>query len=482
MSPLIYYLLAFGAYTISIILMTGQSFAWKETRLSFYLGGRRFSALPTTATFCATWMSPLSLVGYGMWLYSDGYVAFLASVNGWILGLLFFPFIVKRLRMKRVLSLPEWLEKTYGDMRVRKLVALTMIFLYTLYLVIQFRAFGIIVSYMLDIPSGFASTSLIYLFVLYTTFGGYISVVRSDMLNLLLIVLGVTVAAAFALPSGFSFKAAADVFLMKGQLETVKSLSKAEIFSVFAIMLSWGLGVAGNPQYAVRILASRTGKDAYKMIAASPFIVGWIYICVTFFILVCRSYYPVISNIEETLSFARLGQYSPAFASTFLLIGVIAAAVSTANSQLLLAACSLCYDLFPIKMEDNNESIVYYEDRFLVINRIAITVIASIALLLSHAGLPGYLMLGRISWTLVAICFFFPLFLPSWIISDKLFFVLSTALSVQCFLVFAAEISPENAMLAVLMLEALLFKLFKYSTIGSSIKIEGHPEGEEKNV
>ncbi len=483
MSPLIYYLLAFGAYTISIILMTGQSFAWKETRLSFYLGGRRFSALPTTATFCATWMSPLSLVGYSMWLYSDGYVAFLASVNGWILGLLFFPFIVKRLRMKRVLSLPEWLEKTYGDKRVRKLVALTMIFLYTLYLVIQFRAFGIIVSYMLDIPSGFASTSLIYLFVLYTTFGGYISVVRSDMLNLLLIVLGVTVAAAFALPSGFSFATAADVFLMKDQLVSVKSLSNAEIFSAFAIMLSWGLGVAGNPQYAVRILASRTEKDAYKMIAASPFIVGWIYICVTFFILVCRSYYPAIVNIEETLSFARLGQYLPAFASTFLLIGVIAAAVSTANSQLLLAACSLCYDLFPIKMEDNKkESIVYYEDRFLVINRIAITVIASIALLLSHAGLPGYLMLGRISWTLVAICFFFPLFLPSWIINDKLFFVLSTALSVQCFLVFAAEISPENAMLAVLMLEALLFKMFKYSTLDNSRKTQDDPAGEEKDV
>ena len=134
-------------------------------------------------------------------------------------------------------------------------------------------------------------------------------------------------------------------------------------------------------------------------------------------------------------------------------------------------------------MEENKkESIVYYEDRFLVINRIAITVIASIALLLSHAGLPGYLMLGRISWTLVAICFFFPLFLPSWIINDKLFFVLSTALSVQCFLVFAAEISPENAMLAVLMLEALLFKMFKYSTFDNSRKTQNDPAGEEKDV
>jgi SSS family solute:Na+ symporter len=246
----------------------------------------------------------------------------------------------------------------------------------------------------------------------------------------------------------------------------VRSLSYSEIFSVFAIMLSWGLGVAGNPQYAVRILACRTEKDAYKTIAASPFIVGWVYICVTFFILVCRSYYPVIGDFEETLSFAKLGQFLPPFASAALLVGVIAAAVSTANSQLLLAACSLCYDLFPIKMEKGTkDQLVNYEDRFLVVNRVAITVIASAALLLSHAGLPGYLMLGRISWTLVAICFFFPLFLPSWIIKEKLFFVLSTALSVQCFLVFAAGISPENAMLAVLMLEALLFKVFSSSSL-----------------
>ncbi|MEG1800066.1 MAG: sodium:solute symporter family protein, partial [Synergistaceae bacterium] len=115
MSTLIYYLAAFGAYTVSIILMTGQSFTWKETKSSFYIGGRRTGLVSSISTFCATWMSPLSLVGYSMWLYRDGYVAFFASVNGWLLGLLFFPFIVNRLRNKKVLSLPEWLEKTYGD-------------------------------------------------------------------------------------------------------------------------------------------------------------------------------------------------------------------------------------------------------------------------------------------------------------------------------------------------------------------------------
>lgn len=457
MSPLIYYLFAFGVYTISIILITGQSFAWEENRKSFYLGGRRVSMLPSTATFCATWMSPLSIVGYGMWLYRDGYVAFLASVNGWLLGLLFFPFIVNRLRAKRVLSLPEWLEKTYGDARVRKLVALTMIFLYTLYLVIQFRAFGIIVSYMLEIPAGFAATSLIYLFVLYTTFGGYTSVVRSDVLNLLLIVIGVTVAAYFSLSEGFTPGAAVNILSMKDGPDTARVLTPAEIFSAFAIMLSWGLGVAGNPQYAVRILACRTKRDAYGMLSLAPFIVGWIYICVTFFILACHSNYPVLENIEETMAFAKLSQFLPNFAGTFLLIGVIAAAVSTANSQLLLAACSLCYDLFPMKVNENKSTNPMEEDHFLLVNRIAITGIASVALILSHAGLPGYLLLGRISWTLVAICFFFPLLFPNWVAGDILFYVLGVALLLQFVLVFIVRISPEYAMLAVLFVEAALF-------------------------
>ena len=152
MPPLAYYLAAFAVYTISIILLTGQSFPQRESLRSFYIGRRGVPLWPTVGTFCATWISPLSLVGFSMWYYREGYIAFWASVNGWMLGFLLFPFIVRRLRRARVVSLPEWLEKTYGDARVRKLAAAAMVLLYTIYLVIQFRAFGIIVSYMLEIP------------------------------------------------------------------------------------------------------------------------------------------------------------------------------------------------------------------------------------------------------------------------------------------------------------------------------------------
>ncbi|MDO4562002.1 MAG: sodium:solute symporter family protein [bacterium] len=462
MSPLIYYLAAFGAYTVSIILLTGQSFAWKETKRSFYLGDAKVGLFPTLATFCATWMSPLSLVGFGMWFYRSGYVAFWASVNGWMLGLLFFPFVVKRLRVARVASLPEWLEKRYGDVRVRKLVALTMIFLYVVYLVIQFRAFGIIVSYMLEIPQGFAATSLIYLFVLYTTFGGYLSVVRSDTLNLLLIVIGVSVAAWFSLPDGFSAAAARGVFRAESAAVSLKDFSLAEMFSASAMMFAWGLGVATNPQYLIRIIACRSRREAYQMLALSPYVVGGIYLCLTFFIMVCRLKYPALGNFEETMAFAKLGQFLPPVAGMLLLVCVIASAVSTANSQLLLAACSLCYDLLPMK-KDENELRPFQEERFLFSNRIAITLIASAALILSHAGLPGYIRLGVISWTLVAIVYFYPLFTPRLIVKEILFAVLSIAIMLQLLLVFGFRLEPEYAMLVVLAGEYLVFAAARYA-------------------
>ena len=455
MPPLAYYLAAFAVYTISIILLTGQSFPQRESLRSFYIGRRGVPLWPTVGTFCATWISPLSLVGFSMWYYREGYIAFWASVNGWMLGFLLFPFIVRRLRRARVVSLPEWLEKTYGDARVRKLAAAAMVLLYTIYLVIQFRAFGIIVSYMLEIPRGFASTSLIYLFVLYTTFGGYPSVVRSDTLNLLLIVAGVSAAAWFALPDGFSLSAAADVLKSEGGRFAAEGLSLSDALSGTVIMLAWGLGVAGNPQYAIRIIACRSKKEAFRLISVLPYIIGWVYLCVTFFVMACRTAHPFIGNIEETLGFATLGQFLPPFAAMLLLICVIASAVSTANSQLLLAACSLCYDLLPMKRE--GEGGPFGGERFLLANRIAITVIASVALLLGNAGLPGYIRLGTISWTLVAILYFYPLFTPKLVARDILFYVLLFALSAQLILVMIFGVEPEYAMLYVMLAEGLVF-------------------------
>ena len=120
--------------TISIILMTGQSFAWRNKAPS--ISRRRFSAFSTTR-HSARLGSARSLGRVQHVAVQRQIRRVFASVNGWLLDCSF-PVHSQRLRLKRALF--EWLE-AYGDIRVRKLVALTMVFLYILYLVTQFRAF-----------------------------------------------------------------------------------------------------------------------------------------------------------------------------------------------------------------------------------------------------------------------------------------------------------------------------------------------------
>ncbi len=86
----------------------------------------------------------------------------------------------------------------YGSKSLQALGGLMIVIIYILYIIIQIRGFGIVISEFLDINYTF-SILLVYLFVMYTTFGGLFSVARTDSLNIFLIVIGVFLAAGLIL-------------------------------------------------------------------------------------------------------------------------------------------------------------------------------------------------------------------------------------------------------------------------------------------
>jgi SSS family solute:Na+ symporter len=376
-------------------------------------------------------------------------------VNGWLIGLVLMPFIVKKLRASRALSLPQWLGEAFGDPRLRSLSALALLGAYTFYMVIQFRAFGTIVATLLDIKVIVAS-ALVYLFVLYTTFGGLPSVARSDTLNLALILGGVTFAAAALLGRAGSLGAVHAVIAGRAP-EMLHPWTRGWSPLVTTLMmLSWGLGVAANPQYAIRLLSARTTRDAYNTLALSSLIIGAIYAGLTILGLSAFALAPYVRAASDELAFTRLfSMVLPPVPALALFLAVLAAAVSTANSQLLLAACSLCYDLSP--RQGRNRGDLVTEDRFLFRNRLAIAAIATAALALSQFRLPGVLLIGRYSWTVVAICFFLPLYVIRTPRPRGLFVPLSAALVLHLFLTVGLRLLPELALLPALALEALLY-------------------------
>jgi len=455
MPLLLLQILVFGAYTLALIFLAGEAFNWKEDRRLFYVGGNRLTLVPMGGTVVATWMSAASVLGYTMWLYSDGYVAFTGSVNGWLIGLLFMPFIVRKIRATRALSLPQWLGDSFGDPRLRSLSAIALIGAYTFYMVIQFRAFGTIVATLLDIKVIVAS-ALVYLFVLYTTFGGLPSVARSDTLNLALILGGVLLAAGTLLGKAGSLSAVHAAIAERAPAMLHPWSEGWSPLVTTLMMLSWGLGVAANPQYAVRLLSARTTRDAYGTLAFSSLLIGAIYAGLTILGLSAFVLFPQVKAASDELAFTRLFSLAlPPLPALALFLAVLAAAVSTANSQLLLAACSLCYDLNP--REGRTPGDLVAEDRFLFKIRLAIAGIATAALLLSQFRLPGVLLIGRYSWTVVAICFFLPLYVIRTPRPRALFVPLSAALLLHLFLTVFLGLLPELALLPALALEGLLY-------------------------
>lgn len=451
---LLYGMASFGIYTLVLILLAGQAFSWKENRSLFYVGLRRLSLLSSVTTFCATWMSGASLVGFTMYLYLSGYEAFTGSVHGWLLGLVFLPFIVLRLRRRSVLSLPEWLAEEYGDIRLRILSALCLILAYTLYIVIQFLVFAKVVGYMLDISYPLASL-LVYLFVLYTTFGGMPAVARSDTVNIVVILLGVTVAGWAVQNSAGNLGVIHEVIFRKDPSMLSVTSSEGLLFT-FAMMLGWGFGVAANPQYAIRIISARSDRTAWRMLAVTGAVVGWIYICLTFIGLGGQALLTMDIPFGQEAGFARIfSTVLPPLPGMLLLLAVLAASVSTANSQLLLAACSWCYD---VQLESNRpDEDPLMEDRFILRNRVAITVISTAALIISFFNLPGILILGRYSWSVVAICFLLPLYLPLRPGGKGLFVAIAAALVLHSMLVLLGGKLPEIGMLYALLLEAAIW-------------------------
>jgi SSS family solute:Na+ symporter len=283
-------------------------------------------------------------------------------------------------------------------------------------------------------------------------------VAKSDVLNVLVIVFGLTVAAFVIVwtaggPVDIHRRLAAD---FPGML---KVLDKRGAIFTFTIMLGWGFGVASNPQYMIRIMSARDTNTAWSMLSLSAVVVGWIYVCLTFIGLGGKAL-----SFGETWSGDNFfGVFSNALSPevyTLLLISILAAAVSTANSQLLLAACSFCYDLFPSISGGPRAKDVLDEDRFLLANRVMIGVIATVSLVLSWILSPAILDIGQYSWAVVSICFFLPMYLPVRKKKEGLFGAIVAAFAVHTLFVYIIGLPPEQALVPSLCIEWVVWRLF----------------------
>ncbi len=414
------FLMFFFIYSLALLFFGKKGYKEIETIDDFFSGGRNMSLFACISTFLATWFSAASIQGLTGAIYTYGSTFILYSVIPWFLGAFCLILIVKKLRQSGAMTIPEYLNKRYDSQLLQIVGGIIVMVNFVMYLIIQIRGFGLVISEFLEISYSL-SIIIVYIFVLYTTFGGMFSIAKSDGFNSFIIIVGVLVAMTVVLNKieglgeiiaqartieGYSILGN-DYYTPKGSLLKPLAGGNMTIFGLISAFFGWGIGLASNPQYTVRIIAAEDDKTAKKMIIYSVMILSGIYIAILIIGLGSRVLMPTvgsINSIDALFPYVFNSQFPPII-SGVVLLAIMAAAISTANSQLLVVSGSFVYDIYKMLEPGENS-----DEKLLLLGRIVVFIAGSISLWLALSPPESLIIYGAYIWGVFSTVFFLPLY------------------------------------------------------------------------
>ena len=407
MSRTLGYLISFTLDSFLLLFIGKSSLRDSDSISKFFIGERKNGTRALFFTFVGTWISAATILGYTGNVYQNGTRVLAVSVIPWFIGALLLYSIVGRLREYEIYTIPELFGKRFDSRLLQVMSGLLTAGGYILYLVIQIKGFGIAASSLLNIDYKVA-VFLVYLFILYSTFGGFNSVTKSDACNLVMLTISVAIVyftvlsrvegAWFLTDSLVKERTAARGFAAEGGgiFEGYSGFMYATTF------FGWGMGLAANPQYLIRIVAAKDHRSARQMIVWALLFLAAVYFALTEIGLGLRILYPELIDrcaTDDIFVYAVNNMMFSRF-SGFFLLSVIGACISTANSQLLLIGSSLSYDVTN-ELAGRRLS----EERLLNLTRLFIFIGGTAALLLSLNPPGDILSFGSDIWGLFSAMF-----------------------------------------------------------------------------
>ena len=368
----------FGLYFF--VLLGLGIVAWQRTQdLSDYiLGGRRLGSGVTALSAGASDMSGWLLLGLPGAAYLSGLEA------GWIaVGLLIGTWlnwlvVSRRLRvatesLDNSLTLPDYFERRFADTSglLRLIPGIFIFVFFALYVSAGLVAGGRLFETVFDMPYLWAVSAGTAAIIIYTFLGGYLAVSWTDALQALLMILALVAVPMMVIGFG-------DVGLVESVRESNPELlnpftgADGQALGILAIvsLLAWGLGYFGQPHILARFMGIR---DAGQLTRARRIAVSWAAICLVAAVFVGMA---GIGGLAETLDgpdaetvFIRLVEvlFHPVIAG-ICLAAILAAVMSTADSQLLVASSVVAEDFYKgLLRPDADQKELVWIGRFSVI-------------------------------------------------------------------------------------------------------------------
>jgi sodium/proline symporter len=388
---------------LGIMLWIGI-WAYKKTNnLSDYiLGGRSLGPWPSALSAGASDMSGWLLLGMPGYAYVAGWEASWLGL-GLIIGTyLNWLIVAPRLRVYSQLAgdsltLPQYFSNRFNDkVAIRVISAFFILLFFLFYTSSGLVAGGKLFESVFGMDYTVAVTVGTLAVVSYTFFGGFLAVAWTDLVQ------GLLMAAALMIVPVVAFMELGDspsVILAASNVELLDPFTKAtgEALGWISIvsLLAWGLGYFGQPHILARFKAIRSKDDipAARRIAVTWTLLG---LLGAFFVGIAGiGYFETPLADSETVFISLVQALFHPLVAGFLLAAILAAIMSTADSQLLVSSAAFTEDFYKsiFNKEAKPESLVKI-GRFAVVGTATVAWILALNPESSVLGLVSYAWAG----------------------------------------------------------------------------------------
>ena len=372
----------------------------------YYVGGRSMGGVALGISFFATYSSTNSFIGFAGQTYSYGlpWLLFVPVIT--LLCFVAWRWIAPRLRDATAslnsVTIPDFIGFRFGSNAARFSAALIVVFASLLYMTAVFKGAGTLLEMFLDIPYSGAIGVVLVIVMLYTAVGGFISVVKTDVVQGVIMVL-----AAILLFVG-TVRAAGglDAFASVRDLPEGRALFSWDAAMPFPVLL--GIMVAGTfklvvePRQLSRFYALRNSGEARQGLWVSTLTFLFAYSLLLPLGIYARHLFPAgVADTDRIIPEILSGGivFHPAVGA-FLVLALIAAAMSSLDSVLLVLASTCERDIVGVWRGVIPDTAAIRATRWYV------AVFATVTGLIALNPPGGIVALTAFSGSLYAACFF----------------------------------------------------------------------------
>ena len=410
-------LFAFVLYFVAMIAIGLYFFAVSKSsdEKDYFLGGRAMgpwvTAMSAQASDMSAWLLmglPGSILAFGFGKAWVGIGLAIGTALNWII-------VAKRLRKFSkasgdAITLPQYLSNRFNSKGHALTIICAVVFLicFTIYVASSFVAgTKVFTTLVPSLSTNAAMLIFAAIIIVYTFLGGFKAVCWTDFFQGLLMIIAISAVPLVIMISGdYDTAELANVYEYQGtQYKFVANFFSASWQDIVS-GLGWGLGYFGMPHIIVRFMSIEKPSMVKKSATVA---IIWVIISLAATILV--AYFgrmliggELLTTGTQELVFVRLARgIFPPFIAGILLAAIVAASMSTADSQLLVAASSFSSDIYKPVIKKNAS-----EKEMLWISRIVVLVIAVVAYFIANSkgdGAKAIMSMVENAWGLFGAAF-----------------------------------------------------------------------------